>query len=431
MTVKQFQLANMLISEHQMSVPLDWQNPQQSPCINVFFREVVNAEHATEQLPLLLFLQGGPGGKSPRPELGNPCWLAQALETYRVILLDQRGTGRSSRIDASLMAQKTAAQGRDYLLNFRADSIIKDCEYIRQSCYSGQQFYTLGQSYGGFLTLSYLSFAPQGLAGCFVTGGLAGIDASAEQVYQLTYPLVEEKTKLFYQQYPDARSQLAKIGECLANEVVYLPNGERLSTERFQSLGILLGTGGGMQMLYYLIDEAFAGHDQQALSDTFLAQVMMLANYWDNPLYAVMQESIYGQGQHATNWAAQRVRGQLGGLKGDTESLPLTGEMIYPWMFEQIAYLKPFAPAAHALASFRDYSPLYDLTRLSNNEVPVVAAVYANDMYVPRYLSERTAQLTANVHTWVTDQFEHDGVRQSVEVFNQLTSMMNELNASH
>ncbi|CAG9296209.1 alpha/beta fold hydrolase [Celerinatantimonas diazotrophica] len=427
MTVKQFQLSDMLISEHQVSVPLDWRDPQHSPCINVFYREVVSVERAAQKLPLLLFLQGGPGGKSPRPQSGHPCWLPQALETYRVILLDQRGTGQSSRIDASLIAHKTAEQGRDYLLNFRADSIIKDCEYIRKTCYHSQQFYTLGQSYGGFLTLSYLSYAPQALAGCFVTGGLAGIDATAEQVYQLTYPLVAEKTELFYQQYPDTRVRLAQIGECLANEAVYLPDGERLTAERFQSLGILLGTGSGMQTLYYLVDEAFAGHAKQALSDTFLAQVMMLANYWDNPLYAVMQESIYGQGQQATNWAAQRVRDQLGGFKGNPESLPLTGEMIYPWMFEQIGYLKPFAPAANALAAYNDYSYLYDLECLGRNEVLVVAAVYANDMYVPRTLSERTAQLTANLHTWVTDKFEHDGVRQSTEVFEHLTTMMHEL----
>lgn len=429
MSAKQFQLSDMLISEHQVSVPLDWRHPEQSPTIEVYYREVVNVARAGENLPILLFLQGGPGGKAPRPQPGNPCWLAQALETYRVILLDQRGTGRSSRIDAALMAQKNAEQGRDYLLNFRADSIVKDCEYIRKCRYQSQQFYTLGQSYGGFVTLSYLSYAPQALAGCFVAGGLAGIDASAEQIYQLTYQSVWDKTELFYQRYPDARARLAQIGECLANENVYMPDGERLTPERFQSLGILFGTGCGMQTLYYLIDEAFVGHDRQALSDTFLAQVMMLVNYWDNPLYAVMQESIYGQGQQATNWAAQRVRDQLGGLKGNAESLPLTGEMIYPWMFEQVGYLKPFALAADSLASFNDYSPLYDLTRLAANEVPVVAAVYANDMYVPLSLSKRTAQLTANVQTWVTDKFEHDGIRQSAEVFDKLSTMMNEFSA--
>ncbi|MGO8659094.1 proline iminopeptidase, partial [Rhizobium ruizarguesonis] len=72
------------------------------------------------------------------------------------------------------------ADGRaaaDYLSLFRADSIVADCEHLRKVVFGGGRWQTLGQSYGGFLTLTYLSKAPEGLSACYVTGGLAGLGA--------------------------------------------------------------------------------------------------------------------------------------------------------------------------------------------------------------------------------------------------------------
>ena len=85
--------------------------------------------------------------------------------------------------------------------------------------------------------------------------------------------------------------------------------------------------------------------------------------------------------------------------------------MIYPWMFDEIASLRPFAPAAHALAAREDLPELYDPVVLAANEVPVDAAVYFDDMYVDTDLSLETAAAVGNVRTWVTNEFEHDGLR--------------------
>ena len=80
-------------------------------------------------------------------------------------------------------------------------------------------------------------------------------------------------------------------------------------------------------------------------------------------------------------------------------------------MFDEIASLRPFAPAAHALAVREDLPELYDPARLAVNEVPVDAAVYVEDMYVDTDLSLETAAAVGNVRTWVTNEFEHDGLR--------------------
>lgn len=430
---KQYKMKGMQITEYELGVPLDWASCDQGsvnhtarniPTITLFAREVVDINRTDKELPLLLFLQGGPGGKSPRPMPGSPPWMAEALKTHRVILIDQRGTGRSGRIDSNLISKLSAEEGRDYLLKFRADSIVADCEHLRKTVYGGRLFETLGQSYGGFITLAYLSQAPEGLAGCYVTGGLAGLEESAKEVYQLTYQRVIEKNQDYYARYPEDANTMAKIAQCLTNDMVLLPDGDQLTLERFQSIGILLGMGPGIDQVHWLVDEAFAGSDKTRLSDVFLEQVMNITSYHEGPLFAAIHESIYGRPNENTSWAAQQLRDQFSEFDASNSPLMLTGEMIYPWMFDQISSLRPFADAANALAEYQDYAPLYDLEKLAKNKVPVVAAVYHNDMYVPRELSLKTASQVSNSQVWITNSYEHDGVRQSPEVFCKLRELL-------
>ena len=93
-------------------------------------------------------------------------------------------------------------------------------------------------------------------------------------------------------------------------------------------------------------------------------------------------------------------------------------------MFEEIRALKPFRGAAELLAATTTGRPLYDLDRLAANEVPVVAAVYFDDMYVDAGLQLDTAQRVGNVRAWVTNEFEHDGLRvDAPKVLGRLLEM--------
>jgi hypothetical protein len=87
--------------------------------------------------------------------------------------------------------------------------------------------------------------------------------------------------------------------------------------------------------------------------------------------------------------------------------------MIYPWMFSRDPVLRSFQPAADLLAERGDWPALYDPSRLAANEVPVAAAVYFNDMYVPCELSLPTAEAITGLRPWVTSEYEHDGLRVS------------------
>ncbi|WP_330261624.1 alpha/beta fold hydrolase [Streptomyces sp. NBC_00539] len=397
--------------DHVFTVPLDHAAPH-GPTIRIFAREVADARHAGRQLPWLLYLQGGPGGKSPRPSAGSPGWLPQALKTHRVLLLDQRGTGRSSPVTARA-ASRFASPDRlaGHLGHFRADSIVSDAELIRRQLCGDEPWETLGQSYGGFLTLTYLSRAPEGLRACYVTGGLPGLSATADEVYARTYPRVRDRVRDFYARYPGDAARLREIARLLAATDVRLPDGDRLTPRRLRTLGLALGMGDGFERIHWLLDESL--DEDGRPTDTFLHQVMTLTGFTDNPLFAVMQETLYGQGAGPSGWAAARAMAAFPEFAEDADPLLLTGEMIYPWMFREIKGLRPFADAADLLAERPDWPPLYDRDRLAANRVPLAALVYHDDMYVDAGLSLCTAREVGATRVWVTNEWEHDGVTAS------------------
>ncbi|WP_062348369.1 alpha/beta fold hydrolase [Herbidospora yilanensis] len=389
------------LTDHVFTVPLDHSDPS-GGLIEVFAREAVDPRRAGDDLPWLLFLQGGPGGKAPRP-LSADGWLGHALRTHRVLLLDQRGTGRSSPVTAKSLPAPDGPELAAYLRHFRADAIVDDAEHIRRAL-GVERWSTLGQSYGGFVTLTYLSKAPDSLSACYVTGGLPGLHADADEVYRRTYRRVEGKLDRYFTRYPDDRPLLDGLLAHLAANDIRLPDGDRLTPHRLKFLGTELGTGSGADSLHWLLAEAWVGGE---LSDEFLYQVMAETSFAGNPLYAVMHESIYSQGA-PTNWSAARL----------APDLPLTGEMIYPWMFDEIRALRPFKRTAECLAQMT-WPALYDPARLAANQVPVGAVVYYDDMYVDEGLSAQTVREVANVTTWVTNEWEHDGLRVSGETVVQ------------
>jgi len=396
-------------ADHTVTVPLDHRRPG-GETIEVFAREVVAADRAGDDLPWLLFLQGGPGGKAPRPVRAES-WIGRAVRTHRVLLLDQRGTGRSTPVTARTVADRSDQELADHLKLFRVDSIVADAEVLRARVAGGARWDTLGQSYGGFITLGYLSAAPHALRNCYITGGLPGLTATADDVYARTYPRVAAKNAEFYRAFPADVEAVRRIAGHLAEHDVRLPDGDRLTVERFRVLGNSFGMSYGYADLHWLLDEAWHAGD---LSATFRYAVMTATGFIDQPLFA-LQEYCYGQANGATGWAAARALATRPEFAADATPLLFTGEMMYPWMFEQIAALRPFAGAADILAATTDWPPLYDPARLAANEVPVAAAVYADDMYVDAGLSLATAAAVGNVRTWVTNEHEHDGLRTSGE----------------
>ncbi|MET8232088.1 alpha/beta fold hydrolase [Micromonospora sp. NPDC005298] len=411
-----------VITDHRFPVPLDHADPA-GERIEVYAREVVATAKQHEALPWLLFLQGGPGGRSPRP-VGRDGWLDRALDDYRVLLLDQRGTGRSTPADRhSLPLRGDAAAQARYLAHFRADSIVRDCELIRRDLLGEDgRWSLLGQSYGGFCTLTYLSYAPHGVREAFVTGGLPGLRSTAEDVYRAAYPRVRRKVEAHYARYPQDVEIVREIVRHLREREVRLPGGGLLTVEAFQAIGILLGTGNGSHTLHYLLEDAFLpGMPGRRLSDPFLAEIQGHLSYASRPLYALLHESIYGQRSvtpRATGWTAETVRAEFPEFDADravAQDRPvlLTGEMIYPWTVATDPALAPLGETAELLARRTDWPDLYDPDQLARNEVPVAAAIYHDDMYVDTDDSTTTARAVRGLRPWITNEYEHDGLRVS------------------
>jgi len=419
-------LPGLVLVDHEFNVPLDYARPE-GETINVFAREVVATDREKQDQPWLIFFQGGPGSSAPRPE-DKSGWLKRALQEYRVLLLDQRGTGRSSPINYQTLARfATPRMQADYLKNFRADSIVRDAELIRRKLVGAEKRWTvLGQSYGGFCVTHYLSAAPDGLKEAIITGGLPPLNRPPDDVYRATYQRVSERNRLYYERYPDDAERAREIVDHLSSHEVNLPNGDRVSPRRFQQLGIAFGMSTGFERVHYLLEDAFLqGATSREISYTFLRGFENSLWFETNPIYAILHESIYCEGV-ASNWSAQRVRSEYPEFEV-TPGQPvfLTGEMVYPWMLDEYRYLRPLKEAAKILAAYDGWPHLYDKSTLQSNTVPCAAAIYYNDMYVERSLSEETAKNIRGIKLWVTSEYQHDGLRADCEkVLGRLLGML-------
>jgi pimeloyl-ACP methyl ester carboxylesterase len=360
-------------------------------------------------LPYLLYLQGGPGGRAARPGRRSG-WVDFACRRFRVILLDQRGTGCSSPVEGKGLALRGNAQVQaDYLAHFRADSIVADAELLRTALLGPDgRWSLLGQSFGGFCTLTYLSFAPDHVDRAMITGGLPALSGGPEPVYRACYPEVRRHNEDYFAQYPDDRDRCVRIAEHLATTTELLPTGARLTPRLFQTLGFGLGLERRAKHLHYLLESAFLPGGRM-LSDMFLRGVEREVSFAENPLFPVQHELIYCQGQ-ASRWSAERIRGEFSEFDLTTGGEFLfTGEMTYPLQFDEPA-LAPLRDAAHLLAERSDWPALYDPDRLADGGVPVAAAIYQHDMYVNVALSQQTADRVGGLRRLLVDDLEHDGL---------------------
>lgn len=431
----------LYVTEHKFVVPLNYADASQGS-INLFAREVVAPARSNDALPYLLYLQGGPGFESPRPYEAS-MWIKSAVNHFRVILMDQRGTGLSSAITtASLLKKGTPEEQAAYLANFRADNIVADAEIIRrvlvpQGGVYGGRWTVLGQSFGGFCAVTYLSLAPNGLYEVLLTGGLPPAihePCGADEAYRALYHRVITQNKKFYKRFPQDTALVRRIVRMLAAHPEggpSTPSGNRLSVRAFQMLGLNgLGSGGGFERLHFLLERAFDGEDGDEIGISFLKGFDSWMTWDTNPLYCLLHESIYCQGA-ASQWAAQRVMDSMFPTEFDAvaaanqESLVFfTGEMVFPCMLDDFAALRPLKAATELVQAKEDWPKLYDTQALEVNTVPVASATYVEDMYVDYNMAQGTIAHIKGARQWSTSEYMHNGIRDDgARIFERLLGM--------
>eukprot|EP00667_Euglena_gracilis_P006107 EG_transcript_6156 len=419
---------------YTLAVPLDHSNPGRGT-IQLFYRLLTKYPGNDESSkPILVFLQGGPGYPAPRP-FDRGGWVGKALQTHRVLLFDQRGTGLSTPVTLhGLRRLGSPEEQAEYLSFFRADSIVRDLELLRTIIAPDSGLTVLGQSFGGFCLVTYLSLFPSSVTQGLFTGGLPPLLRSIEDVYRSTCRVTIAKNRQFFYRYPPAAALTNAILRILRKSPPTLPRGGRLTCRRYQMLGLLLGAKTGFETLYYLLESAFTeGTDH--LSFEFLVGLENLQDFDTNPIYAILHEAIYMEStrkaEKCSNWAAERVLQEpefapyfdVARLSekspADTFALEeeppvyFTGEMVFPFMFDQtdgFPNLKPLEAAAHILATKADWGPLYDPDVLARCNVPTSAVVYYDDMYVVRDFALEAAELLGT-KVLITNEYQHGGLR--------------------
>lgn len=397
MTTVVRKLLDLTVEEHTLTVPLVWGDPADSRTIDIFARVV--AREGGETLPYLVFLQGGPGHEAPRPfhSSTSPAWLDEALAHYRLVLLDQRGTGQSTPVGDHDLARGAEAVA-EQLTHLRADSIVRDCEAIREHL-GAVTWSVLGQSFGGFTTLAYLSTDASSLQDVFITGGLSAIGRHPDDVYALCYEKMRTTSERYYRRFPEHRDAMRRLVDLADAGDIVLPDGEVVSRSRLRSMGSALGTNDGWQTVWSLLE-------RDPSSNAFRHDLMHAMPFdGRNPLYFAFHESSYADG-HATRWSAERTE------PSDFRDDPtlFTGEHIRRDWTETVPAFRPWRDVTLALAEY-EWPSIYDAEAIAASGATGAAAVYVDDVYVPMEFSLETARLLPGVKLWVTSEHEHNGLR--------------------
>ncbi|KAK1754945.1 proline iminopeptidase 1 [Echria macrotheca] len=429
------------VSRLVFEVPINYAD-ERSESIRLFARSVLRDERPIvrphdqtefDQVPYLVFLQGGPGFGCPDPQSISSLTNYVLNRGYQLLLLDYRGTGLSTPVNARHLRSLGSPQDQaNYLKFFRADNIVRDCEAVRkcltENYAEGRKMWSLlGQSYGGFVSLTYLSKYPHGLREVFLTGGLAPIKRTAEEVYRATYKKAIERNEAYYRKFPMDVARIRKILNYIQKREggISLPAGGLLTVQRFLTLGMAFGFHGGFDTVNSTIFRMSSDLDQFGFfTRATLRAVEEDTPFDSNPIYAILHESVYCTKKgEASNWAAARVGAELplfGWTKDEDNLLPVTppffsGEMIFPFHFETHPELKEMREAANILASFDGWDELYNEEQLRVNVVPVYAASYVDDIYVDFEFARETAKIVRKIKVYETNVLYHNALKAKTE----------------
>ncbi|KAI6372398.1 hypothetical protein MCOR25_003721 [Pyricularia grisea] len=468
-------------------VPRDYTDvtPPSSCNSYMLHAELLRRSSPTPELtaaPIFVYLCGGPGsGQQPdRHRLLNRYVVANG---YQMLLLDYRGCGRSQPLTVDSVLERTSrSRRRDgspsrssssssssstheavrAFQEVRQGNIVRDFEAVRRFLIDyipGQRaleerFVLLGQSYGGWIALTYVDRYPGSVKAVLLTGGMPPLGASPERVYARLFDEVGRANELFYARYPEAAEVVRRIAAGIlraqdkrgikrrrfskrrrVEERRYGADDNVPSLATFASMGRLLGEPDGARKL----------HERLALIDKHMAATggpprfedMDTHRFNDRLPYAFDHEIqcyVSTEGQ-TSNWAARAVRDgnaaydwissstedELDAVAAaSTDRMHFLGEAFMPEHADDYASLRALGGRAFAEEVVRagQTETLFDMDRLRDNEVPVYAVIYRKDMYVDADLAVEAAAKVGSVKCVrlpETSELRHNAIRESAD----------------
>ncbi|KAH8881477.1 alpha/beta-hydrolase [Thozetella sp. PMI_491] len=409
--------------------------------------------------PILLYLCGGPGADNPWhrvPDM-NRFLLRQG---YQLLYIDYRGCGESDPVSqATVRGEKglrTDREVADYIKLFGQDNIVRDLEAVRlclderlkaagRSPQAELKWSILGQSYGGYISLTYLSFHPDGLKEVFITAGLPPCGMPIDDYFRVKYSKLVKQTREFYARYPDAervvRDILGLISEIGAENIRMTGRGY-LTGQKLLTLGRQFGSRRGFEEVYVLLTRIRTELlTSQKLDAKTIRAFERTLHIDERPLYALLLEQTWCS-SGATQWSAERVWRELPGfeyLKMDENgryrepsTLPenqpiyLTSHVYGRFMFDTHEELFDFKGAAELLAA-HEWESNYDEARLRQNKVPVYAVSFVSDMHLDIEVARQTAAKVGNMRLIVDDVNWHQDLRHMpAEILGRLFKLRDE-----
>ncbi|KAJ4394447.1 hypothetical protein N0V93_003665 [Gnomoniopsis smithogilvyi] len=325
-----------------------------------------------------------------------------------------------------------------YITHFCQINIVRDLEAIRQ-CLSSErvaaggfpiQWTILGQSYGGYISLTYLSMFPEGLKEVFITGGLPPCGMDIDEYFRIEYADIVEQNKRFYTTYPDANTlvrSILNLIKTIGPKNIKMTGRGYLNGQKLLTLGRQFGSKVGFPEVHSLLQRIKYDLEHiRKLSVDTIAQFESILHVDERPLYPILLEQTWCSGGK-TCWAAERVAKFLEGY----EYLRLNDDGTYPdpaetpadmpiyftantycrFHYDTHEELIDLKGAAEILADYVWECP-YNYEMLSSNpcKVPVYAVSFEKDMHLDVGVAATTAAMVGGLRL-VVDPGWHQDIR--------------------
>lgn len=359
---------------------------------------------------------------------------------YSVLYVDYRGCGGSS--PGSFRHFQDDREKASTISHYCQDNIVRDLEAIRLciSALAGKptKWTILGQSYGGYISLTYLSIHPEGLDEVFITGGLPPCGMDLEEYFRIEYRDIVAKNKAWYAEYPDGDALVRRVLGLITKigpRNIRMTGRGYMTGQKLLTLGRQLGSKVGFPEIYHLLVQIERDLTSTAqISFETIKEFESTLHIDERPLYPILLEQTWASGGQ-TNWAAERVVREIPGfeyLRTDEQgnypdpSLTPAHQPIYftanaycRFHFdtnEELIDLKGAAEILHR----KDWECPYDYDALAANTVPVYAIVFKEDMHLDVGVAEMTAAKVGGMQV-VTDPGWHQDIRyKPAEVLDNL-----------